>query len=177
MIKGTAGAAVLAALFVAACGGGSGTGAKTAGTKPASASGALTISTKSGAAGTYLTDGSGRALYLWVADRGGTSSCMGDCARDWPPLTAKGAPSAGGGITVGDLGTVARSGGAQQVTYKGHPLYYFAGDSGPGTTAGEGSDDHGAKWWLVAPTGAAVKSASAPHDSSGGGSDSGGGWG
>jgi predicted lipoprotein with Yx(FWY)xxD motif len=184
MANGTAGAALLAAaaLFVAACGGSSGNTEKAASAKPASpAGGALQISTKRGAGGRYLTDGSGRSLYLWVADSGGKSACMGDCAQDWPPLTATSTPSAGNGVTAGDLGTVARSGGAKQVTYKGHPLYYYAGDSGPGKTAGEGSDDFGAKWWLIAPTGAAVKSAGAASSggtstSDGGGSDAGGGW-
>jgi predicted lipoprotein with Yx(FWY)xxD motif len=170
MFHGTAGAAALAAaaLFVAACGGRS-EGSVSA--KPARSSGALTISAKRGAAGTYLTDGSGRSLYLWDADRGGKSSCKGACAQDWPPLTAKATPSASSGVKAGDLGAIGRAGGATQVTYQGHPLYYYAGDSGPGATAGEGSDDFGAKWWLVAPSGAAVKSAAG--SSSGGGS----GWG
>ena len=55
-----------------------------------------------------------------------------------------------------DLGTITRSDGTKQVTYDGHPLYYFAGDSGPGTATGQGSDNFGAKWWLVAPTGSDV---------------------
>jgi predicted lipoprotein with Yx(FWY)xxD motif len=158
-MKGTAGAALLAsaALFVAACGGSSGkTGNETTAKTPGS-SGALKIGTASGSSGTYLTDSSGRALYLWVADSGDKSVCSGACAQAWPPLTTQGSPAAGGGVTAGDLGTIARSGGAKQVTYKGHPLYYYVGDSGPGKTAGEGSDEFGAKWWLVAPSGAAVK--------------------
>ena len=53
----------------------------------------------------------------------------------------------------GDLGTITRSDGTKQVTYNGHPLYYFVGDSGPGQTTGQGSDNFGAKWWLVAPAG------------------------
>ena len=48
------------------------------------------------------------------------------------------------------------SDGSKQVTYDGHPLYYFSGDSGPGTATGQGSDGFGAKWWLVAPTGSDV---------------------
>jgi hypothetical protein len=42
------------------------------------------------------------------------------------------------------------------VTYDGHPLYYFAGDSGAGQANGQASDSFGAKWWLVAPSGADV---------------------
>jgi predicted lipoprotein with Yx(FWY)xxD motif len=164
---GTAGAAVLAAaaLVVAACGGGG--YQSTVSAKRESASGALTIKTKSGSPGTYLTDGSGRSIYLWMADSGGKSSCTGACAQAWPPLTSKGKPTAGSGVKPADLGAVARAGGAKQVTYQGHPLYYYAGDSGPGTTTGEGSDDFGAKWWLVAPTGAAVKSSGSSGDADG----------
>ena len=53
-----------------------------------------------------------------------------------------------------DLGTITRSDGTKQVTYDGHPLYYFAGDSGAGMASGQGSDGFGAKWWLVSPAGA-----------------------
>jgi hypothetical protein len=52
------------------------------------------------------------------------------------------------------------------VTYNGHPLYYFAGDSGPGTTSGQGSDEFGAKWWLVAPSGAAITHSASSGSSS-----------
>jgi hypothetical protein len=55
-----------------------------------------------------------------------------------------------------DLGTITRSDGTKQVTYDGHPLYYFAGDSGSGQANGQGSDAFGAKWWLVTPAGADV---------------------
>jgi predicted lipoprotein with Yx(FWY)xxD motif len=163
----TAGAALLAAagLLVAACGSSaSNSTSKTNATGSSSA--ALRLSTANGAAGTYLTDGSGRALYLWKADSGAASSCLGSCAQEWPPLIANAAPSAGTGVQGGHLTTVARPGGGRQVTYKGHPLYYFAGDSGPGKTTGQGSDDFGAKWWLVAPSGAALTKAAS---SSGGG--------
>jgi predicted lipoprotein with Yx(FWY)xxD motif len=140
------------ALLVAACGG-SAQPAKQA-TKPAaSQSGGLKVTTSGKG---FLTDGSGRALYLWVADTGSKSVCSGECADDWPPLTTQGTPAAGGGVKAGDLGTTARSGGAKQVTYDGHPLYYYEGDTGPGTTTGQGSPQFGAKWWLVAPSGKAI---------------------
>jgi predicted lipoprotein with Yx(FWY)xxD motif len=144
------GAALLAggALLVAACGG----SAHTATTQPAKPSGGLKIDV----AGGHLTDGSGRALYLWVADTGSKSVCSGECAQDWPPLTTKGTPSPGSGVKASELGTSARAGGGTQVTYHGHPLYYYEGDTGPGTTTGQGSPQFGAKWWLVAPSGAAI---------------------
>jgi hypothetical protein len=64
--------------------------------------------------------------------------------------------TASGGAKASDLSTITRSDGTKQVTYDGHPLYYFAGDSGPGSASGQGSDGFGAKWWLVAPTGTDV---------------------
>ena len=64
--------------------------------------------------------------------------------------------TAAGSAKASDLGTITRSDGTKQVTYDGHPLYYFVGDSGPGTAAGQGSDNFGAKWWLVSPAGSDV---------------------
>jgi predicted lipoprotein with Yx(FWY)xxD motif len=116
----------------------------------------------------YLTGASGRALYLWVADSHGKSNCSGACASAWPPLITKATPVASGVVKAADLGTITRSDGSKQVTYKGHPLYYFAGDTGPGTTGGQGSDGFGAKWWLVAPSGTAIT-----HSASSGSSSSG----
>jgi predicted lipoprotein with Yx(FWY)xxD motif len=80
----------------------------------------------------------------------------GSCAINWPPLTTKSAPVAAGAVTMSQLGTVARSDGVKQVTYDGHPLYYFVGDTNNGSLTGQGSNDFGAKWWLVAPSGTAI---------------------
>jgi hypothetical protein len=71
-------------------------------------------------------------------------------------VTTTGTATAAGSAKASDIGTITRSDGTKQVTYDGHPLYYFAGDSGPGTASGQGSDGFGAKWWLVAPTGSDV---------------------
>jgi predicted lipoprotein with Yx(FWY)xxD motif len=118
-----------------------------------------------------LTDGSGRAVYLWVKDSGGMSACTGACAGAWPPVTTTGTATASGSAKASDLGTITRSDGSKQVTYDGHPLYYFSGDSGPGMATGQGSDGFGAKWWLVAPTGSDVTaSVSSLTASSSGGS-------
>ena len=154
-------------------------------TSTAAASGGVTIKTAKGAAGTYLVGSSGRAIYLWVADTGDKSNCSGACATAWPPVTTSGKPTAGTGVNAGDLGTTTRSDGSQEVTYKGHPLYYFIADKSAGETTGQGSNSFGAKWWLVAPSGDAITSSGS---SSGGGaygggssssssSHSGGGWG
>jgi len=162
------GVPVAAALMAAACGSGGGTAASggtatgnPAGTSaPANASATGTvIKTQAGSSGTFLVDGSGRALYLWAADSMNTSKCAGACASAWPPVMATGKVTVAGGANAADLGTITRSDGTRQVTYDGHPLYTFAGDSAAGQTTGQGSDNFGAKWWLVAPSGAKITSA------------------
>ncbi len=182
------GVPLASALLAAACGSaaGSSAGSAPASSAPASAPAAGTvITTRSGSAGAFLTDGSGRAVYLWARDGMNMSACSGACAGAWPPVPANGTVTASGGAKAGDLGTITRSDGTRQVTYAGHPLYYFAGDSGPGQTTGQGSDNFGAKWWLVAPTGAEITGAetavapSSPAPSapaSAGTSNAGGGW-
>jgi predicted lipoprotein with Yx(FWY)xxD motif len=175
-------AIVGAALAVAGCGSSSSTAASSspaAASSSAAASGsssaaapAVKIATAKGSAGTYLTGASGRAVYLWVADTNGKSACSGACAAAWPPVLVSGSATAGTGATAGDLGTTTRSDGSKQVTYKGHPLYYFSGDPSAGTTTGQGSDSFGAKWWLVSPSGAAIGAGSSSSGGSGGGSAS-----
>ena len=145
-------------------------------------SSAATVDVHTGNGKSFLTDSAGRALYLWTPDTKTKSMCSGACASAWPPLTVKGAPTAGTGATANDLGTINRSDGTKQVTYAGHPLYYFAGDKAAGQTNGEGSNGFGAPWYLVAPAGqqittlsaASAPSSTAPSSSSG--SNAGGGW-
>lgn len=169
-------------VLVAACGSSSSpttatTGSAAAGTSttatatPAAAKGTA-INTTSGKDGTYLTGAGGRALYLWVADAKGMSSCSGACAKGWPPLISSGKPAASGSVKASQLSTIKRSDGSQQVTYYGHPLYYFEGDPKSGTTTGQGSDAFGAKWWLVSPAGAAITSAGAAASTGAGASSS-----
>ena len=152
------GAVVAMGLLIAACGTASTGASRTAGTAGASGSsaGPVMITTVKGRDGTHLTDGSGRALYMWLGDGAAKSNCSGDCALSWPPLIADTAPRVTGEASPADVGTTTRAGGGKQVTYKGHPLYHFVVDSGPGTTKGQGSDSFGARWWLVAPSGAAI---------------------
>jgi predicted lipoprotein with Yx(FWY)xxD motif len=152
-----------AALLATACSSSSTTGSATgsgATGSSASAGGTGTVlSTRSGSDGTFLTDGSGRALYLWEKDAHNSSVCSGACASAWPPLPASGKVTASGGATAADLGTITRSDGSKQVTYDGHPLYYYVGDTGPGQVNGQGSNGFGAKWWLVATSGSAITGA------------------
>jgi len=147
----------------------------------APAAAGVTVKAAKGSAGTYLVGPNGRALYLWVADTGDKSSCSGACAGAWPPLVTKAKPAAGSGVNASDLGTTMRSDGTEEVTYKGHPLYYFVADKSAGSTSGQGSDSFGAKWWLVAPSGTAITTSGSSSSSSSGGSSSSssssGGWG
>lgn len=110
----------------------------------------------SGIPGMALVDEDGKALYLWEADKSGTSTCTGACAAAWPPVTTSGAPLAGGGVDKSLLGTVKRADGAEQVTYNGHPLYYYVGDTGPGTAKGQGSKDFGASWYVLSAKGVKI---------------------
>ncbi len=118
---------------------------------------ALTIKAASGPLGKMLVDAEGRTLYLWEADQGSKSACDGACAQAWPPLTAADKPAAGDGVDSKLLGTSERADGTLGVTYAGHPLYYFQGDTATGDANGQGSDGFGAKWWAVAPDGAAIE--------------------
>ena len=116
---------------------------------PAASGTALALKTESGGQGIWLTNSSGRALYAYTKDKGTTSVCYGECATAWPPLLATGAVTISGKFTVPhDLGTTTRTDGSKQVTYGGHPLYYFAGDSAAGQTKGQGL---GGVWFLVGP--------------------------
>jgi predicted lipoprotein with Yx(FWY)xxD motif len=136
----------------------------------------LVITTKSSSAGEFLTNGSGRAIYLWMKDSMNSSDCSGGCASAWPPVTSTGALSVAGGVNKADLSTFARSDGAKQVAYDGHPLYYFEGDSSAGLMTGQGSDSFGAKWWLVNPSGSAITAAVTSAAGTTSKSSGGGGW-
>ena len=159
------GGALGAAVVVAACSSGASSSAAAPAASPAggssssagaSSSGGTVITTAKSSGGTVLASSSGRAVYLWAKDTGDMSNCNGACAGAWPPVTTTGTATASGGAKASDIGTITRSDGTKQVTYDGHPLYYFSGDSGPGAASGQGSDAFGAKWWLVAPTGSDV---------------------
>lgn len=145
-----------AALAVAGCGGGNGASSATKSTSTvtqAPAAKGATVDVHKSKLGTFLVDSSGRSLYLFEADKSTASTCFGSCAAAWPPLTTSGAPKAGGNVKQSLLGTTKRKDGGTEVTYKGHPLYYYAGDSGPGATTGQGLNQFGAKWYVLAPSG------------------------
>jgi predicted lipoprotein with Yx(FWY)xxD motif len=153
---------VVVALVIAGCGGGGSNSGTTASSAPppppptAQAAPAQTVGVTTGKLGTFLVDSKGKTLYLFVADKGSQSTCNGACASVWPPATTTGQPMAGPNVTQAKLGTTMRSDGKLQLTYNGHPLYYYVADTKTGDTTGQGLNQFGALWWVVAPSGNAI---------------------
>ena len=108
--------------------------------------------------GRILVDSKGITLYDFVKDKGTTSACYGACAALWPPLITHGKPVAGRGARASLLGTTKRKDGKLQVTYGGHPLYYFVTDRKPGQTTGQGLNQFGGPWWVITPAGKEIHS-------------------
>jgi predicted lipoprotein with Yx(FWY)xxD motif len=115
-----------------------------------------TIAVATSKLGQILVDGNGMTLYLFVADTSTTSNCYTSCATIWPPVLTTGAPQAGAGANASLLGTTTRTDGKIEVTYAGHPLYYFVQDKAAGDTTGQGVNGFGGLWWVVSPSGAAI---------------------
>jgi len=123
--------------------------------------------------GKILVDAAGRTLYFLTADSARSPKCTtSSCTSLWPPLLTHGKPRAGKGVATRMLGTVTR-GRARQVTYRGHPLYLYAGDSGKGQVHGEGIQSFGGTWYVLSGKGTPVKASLTSHKSGG----SGGGYG
>ena len=155
------------------------------GGSPMSSSGTAALMKIKTAVGPVLADAKGLTLYWYAKDTKMTSACTGSCATAWPPVIGK--PEAAMGVRlVGKFGTINRANGVLQATYKGHPLYTYAGDSAPGQVKGNGV---GGIWHVlhVNPTDAVapgmVMSSSSPtpsasksSSSSGGGGSGGGGY-
>src|SRR5258705_4174426 len=114
-----------------------------------------TIALKSTAVGKGLVGANGRTLYLFTADKGEKGVCYGQCAAYWPPLIT-GKPTAGAGLDASRLGTTKRKDGKLQVTYNGHPLYFFAVDKKAGDIKGQGYVHFGGTWWTVSAAGSKI---------------------
>jgi len=111
------------------------------------------IAVRTSSLGRILVDSKGITLYDFAKDKGAISACYGACAALWPPLISKGRPIAGQGAHASLLGTTKRKDGKLEVTYGGHPLYYFVSDRKPGQTTGQGLNQFGAPWWVLSPAG------------------------
>jgi predicted lipoprotein with Yx(FWY)xxD motif len=151
-------AAVVLALAAAGCGGGYGSGGSSS-TSSASAgsSSKATVSAQKTSLGTILVGANGKTLYLFEKDTGPKSTCFGGCAQGWPPLAASGSVTAGNGVDASKLGTVSRGGGTKQVTYAGHPLYFFVNDKAAGDTNGQAVNAFGAEWYVLSPSGTKIE--------------------
>jgi predicted lipoprotein with Yx(FWY)xxD motif len=144
--------AIAALTLLAGCGG------STAGTSPTPAATGTAISVATNAnLGQILVDASGKTVYLFVADTGTSSTCYTSCATIWPPVLTTGAPQAGTGVQSSLLGTTARTDGTTEVTYAGHPVYYFIQDKAAGDAKGQGVNGFGGLWWVMGPSGAAIQ--------------------
>ncbi len=147
-----------AALIAAACGpatGSYGAAAPTPSNAPSTAPVAVSpsataspqatgaaIAVGSSRLGSILVDSSGRTLYLFVADSGTASTCnSAGCVQNWPASL---------------LGTTKRGDGTEEVTYAGHPLYYFIADKKPGDITGQNIDAFGGPWYVVSPAGVQI---------------------
>gem|GEM_PF-418806 len=108
--------------------------------------------------GKYITDGHGRTLYFFPRDSRNASKCQGFCVNTFRPYTIDedARPSGGAGVVGARMGTLTRDNGDIQITYAGHPLYYFAGDISAGSIAGNGIIAFGDTWSALAPGGSAA---------------------
>jgi predicted lipoprotein with Yx(FWY)xxD motif len=166
------GAPIAAALALSACGS-SGPNARTASTPPthraprtvsrhtdprvtAPRSPGRVITQRISQYGPILADGRDHTIYLFTQDRSVTSTCYGRCAAVWPPVLTHGAPGRAGRLP-GVLSTTRRRNGTRQVTYDGHPLYYYTGDVTPGAILCQNVDEFGGTWLVVSPSGKPVR--------------------
>ena len=125
-----------------------------ASTSTTAATPGVAVATKKSKLGTILAAGPKHlTVYLFEADKGTSSACSGACAKAWPPVTTAGEPTTSGAAVAADLGTTMRSDGTKQVTYKGHPLYFFEKDGDSGDAYGQGSKAFGAGWYVLKPSG------------------------
>jgi predicted lipoprotein with Yx(FWY)xxD motif len=137
LVMAIAGVAALSAIAMA----GSGKPATAAGSRPT-----LTL----------IFDSHDRALYAFGRDRGRASTCFGSCAKTWPPLLTNGKPQAAAGARGGLIGTTRRKDGHLQVTYGGHPLYYYNADI-KGQAKCQGVNNAGGIWLVVSAAGSPVR--------------------
>jgi len=158
--KSWPGTIVTALFLAAACGGGG--AAASASPSPNATSDSAThhaaLDVQNSRFGQILVDGQGRALYLFAADKTTDSTCYDACATAWPPMLAdKGAKIDAMHDAIASLtGSTTRKDGTVQVTYNGHPLYYFVGDKNPGQIECQAIDNFGGAWYVVDPKGNAI---------------------
>jgi predicted lipoprotein with Yx(FWY)xxD motif len=157
-------AALVVVAVLAGCGGSSDVGsapatsAASASAPPAAASIARTgtvITTAGSDYGVMLYDQKGQAIYLFDKEKSASAECYDRCAEAWPPVLTRGAAVAAGATRADLLGSTRRSDGREQVTYAGHPLYYYAFER-PHQVLCHNVVEYGGRWLVVTPAGAAA---------------------
>ncbi len=128
---------------------------------PSAAAGGVTINLADSTLGKVLADGTGKTLYVFTPDAAaaGKSVCNDDCATNWPPLTSDAAPTLGTGLDAEDFTLITRDDGTMQIAFYGHPVYYFAKDTAPNQTNGQGV---GGKWFVVGADGNMIGAEASP---------------
>ncbi len=152
---------IVTALFLAAACGGGGAAASASPSPNSTSDSAMhhaALDVQNSRFGQILVDGQGRALYLFAADKTTDSTCYDACAKAWPPMLAdKGAKIDAMHDAIASLtGSTTRKDGTVQVTYNGHPLYYFVGDKNPGQIECQAIVNFGGAWYVVDPKGNAI---------------------
>jgi predicted lipoprotein with Yx(FWY)xxD motif len=149
--------AVLIAAVVVVVVATSGGAAKTG--RPAVAS-TSAISVRQTSLGKIIVDANGRTLYLFAGDKRNLSTLSAAGQAVWPLYSSTATPASSGGAVASRIATTTGTGGMSQITYNGHPLYYYVGDHKPGDTNGQGLNQFGARWYVLGPGGTAITSAS-----------------
>lgn len=136
----------LAALVAAGCGSTATAGGSTGGTSASGSPIGTHSATVGGKTETVLANSQGMTLYYFDSDATDSASCTGGCTGTWPAMLSNGAPAVDGSLP-GTLGVIADANG-HQVTYNGHPLYTYSGDTAAGQANGDGIEG---KWHAATP--------------------------
>jgi len=134
----------VAALWLAACGSSTGSGAASPSSPPLIHTASMKVG---GTTQTVLKNASGLTLYYFTPDTATKVACTGACASNWPPLLATSGTPTSNPALPGQL-SVLNGANGNQVLYNGHPLYTYAKDGGAGDANGQGI---GGKWFVATP--------------------------
>jgi predicted lipoprotein with Yx(FWY)xxD motif len=146
-------AAIVLGGSLAACGSSNDSSSSSSTPATSPAKGAM-ITLASNKLGKILVGPNGHTVYLFLKDKApNQSTCFGACAQVWTPVPTSGAPQAGPGLDKSLLGMTKRKDGTTQVTYNGHPLYYYDDDKKAGQTEGQNKDEFGAEWYVLSAKG------------------------
>lgn len=158
-------AGLLMASLLGACGSNSATTGGSGGTTSGSG---MKLTTESNSLGVVLALSNGKTLYTFTPDSTSASSCSGSCTGVWPPVVAS-KVVAGSGVNAQELGSITRTDGSKQLTYAGHPLYTYSGDTTSGSVSGQGIVSFGGSWYVLGVNGTPVTKAASSGSSGNGG--------